>query len=76
MVGWGKGFGGRPYPVFKHYYGGGLGSVRVFERRAGGRELELFRDRAKVQADEKLAADEKSKQLAEIDRKLAALSPK
>lgn len=40
------------------------------------RQLELFRDRAKVQADEKLAADEKSKQLAEIDRKLAALAPK
>jgi phosphonate transport system substrate-binding protein len=40
------------------------------------RQLELFRDRAKVQADEKLAADEKTKQLAEIDRKLAALAPK
>jgi len=37
------------------------------------RQLELFRDRAKVQGDEKLAADEKTKQLAEIDRKLAAL---
>jgi phosphonate transport system substrate-binding protein len=40
------------------------------------RQLELFRDRAKVQNDEKLAADEKTKQLAEIDRKLAALSGK
>lgn len=40
------------------------------------RQLELFRDRAKVQSDEKLAADEKNKQLAEIDRKLAALAPK
>ena len=37
------------------------------------RQLELFRDRAKVQGDEKLAADEKTKQLAEIDRRLAAL---
>jgi outer membrane protein insertion porin family len=35
-VGWGKGFGGRPYPVFKHYYGGGLGSVRVFEQNSLG----------------------------------------
>jgi phosphonate transport system substrate-binding protein len=40
------------------------------------RQLELFRDRAKVQNDEKLAADEKTKMLAEIDRKLAALSGK
>jgi phosphonate transport system substrate-binding protein len=40
------------------------------------RQLELFRDRAKVQNDEKLAADEKTKQIAEIDRKLAALSGK
>ncbi|MDP1649809.1 MAG: phosphonate ABC transporter substrate-binding protein [Rubrivivax sp.] len=38
------------------------------------RQLELFRDRAKAAADDKLAADEKTKVLAEIDRKLAALS--
>jgi len=38
------------------------------------RQLELFRDRAKVAADDKLAADEKNRQLAEIDRRLAALS--
>ncbi|MCZ8109547.1 MAG: phosphonate ABC transporter substrate-binding protein [Betaproteobacteria bacterium] len=37
------------------------------------RQLELFRDRARVQNDDKLAADEKTKQLAEIDRRLAAL---
>ncbi|MBT9459113.1 MAG: outer membrane protein assembly factor BamA [Burkholderiaceae bacterium] len=30
-LGWGKGLGGRPYPVFKNFQGGGLGSVRVFE---------------------------------------------
>jgi len=30
-LGWGVGLGGRPYPVFKNFYGGGLGSVRVFE---------------------------------------------
>jgi phosphonate transport system substrate-binding protein len=40
------------------------------------RQLELFRDRARVQNDDKMAADEKTKQLAEIDRRLAALSPK
>ncbi|MBL8302768.1 MAG: phosphonate ABC transporter substrate-binding protein, partial [Ideonella sp.] len=37
------------------------------------RQLELFRDRAKAEADDKLAADEKAKLLAEFDRKLAAL---
>jgi outer membrane protein insertion porin family len=30
-IGWGLGLGGRPYPIFKNFYGGGLGSVRVFE---------------------------------------------
>ncbi|WIT11807.1 outer membrane protein assembly factor BamA [Paucibacter sediminis] len=30
-LGWGGGLGGRPYPIFKNFYGGGLGSVRVFE---------------------------------------------
>lgn len=40
------------------------------------RQLELFRDRAKVAADDKMAADERNKMLAEIDRKLQALSAK
>jgi len=31
-LGLGKGLGGRPYPVFKNFYGGGLGSVRGFEQ--------------------------------------------
>lgn len=35
-LGWGKGLGGRPYPVFKNFYGGGLGSVRVFEQSSLG----------------------------------------
>jgi outer membrane protein insertion porin family len=30
-VGWGKGLNGQPFPVFKNYYSGGLGSVRGFE---------------------------------------------
>ena len=37
------------------------------------RQLELFKDRRKVENDEQLAAAEKTKQLAEIDKKLAAL---
>jgi phosphonate transport system substrate-binding protein len=37
------------------------------------RELELFRDRSRAEADAKLSADEKAKLIAEIDRKLAAL---
>jgi phosphonate transport system substrate-binding protein len=37
------------------------------------RQLELFKDRRKVETDDKLAADERAKQLADIDRKLASL---
>jgi outer membrane protein insertion porin family len=35
-VGIGKGLGGNPYPVFKNFYGGGLGTVRVFEQGSLG----------------------------------------
>ena len=35
-VGFGKGIGGRPYPLFKNFYGGGLGSVRGFEQGSLG----------------------------------------
>ncbi|MGV3653730.1 MAG: outer membrane protein assembly factor BamA [Noviherbaspirillum sp.] len=28
---YGKGFGGKPYPVFKNFYAGGIGSVRGYE---------------------------------------------
>ncbi|HET8747284.1 MAG TPA: outer membrane protein assembly factor BamA [Ramlibacter sp.] len=31
-LGWGKGLNGRPYPVFKNFYSGGLGSVRGFQQ--------------------------------------------
>ncbi|MBX3621952.1 MAG: outer membrane protein assembly factor BamA [Rhizobacter sp.] len=31
-VGLGAGLGGRPYPVFKNFYGGGLGTVRGFDQ--------------------------------------------
>jgi outer membrane protein insertion porin family len=35
-LGVGKGLGSRPYPLFKNFYGGGLGSVRVFEQSSLG----------------------------------------
>ena len=34
-LGYGKGIG-KPFPVFKNFYGGGLGSVRVFEQNSLG----------------------------------------
>jgi outer membrane protein insertion porin family len=35
-LGYGKGLGGQPFPVFKNFYGGGLGTVRVFEQGSLG----------------------------------------
>ena len=35
-VGWGKGLAGRPYPIFKNFYGGGLGTVRAFDQGSLG----------------------------------------
>jgi outer membrane protein insertion porin family len=35
-IGYGKGLGGRPYPIFKNFYGGGLGTVRGFEQGSLG----------------------------------------
>ena len=35
-VGWGKGLGGKPYPIFKNFYGGGLGTVRGFDQNSLG----------------------------------------
>ncbi|MBK7062663.1 MAG: outer membrane protein assembly factor BamA [Rubrivivax sp.] len=35
-LGLGKGLGGRPFPIFKNFYGGGLGSVRGFEQGSLG----------------------------------------
>jgi outer membrane protein insertion porin family len=35
-LGLGKGLGGKPYPVFKNFYGGGLGTVRTFEQGSLG----------------------------------------
>jgi outer membrane protein insertion porin family len=35
-IGLGQGLGGKPFPIFKNFYGGGLGSVRVFEQGSLG----------------------------------------
>ncbi|HEX4234040.1 MAG TPA: outer membrane protein assembly factor BamA [Caldimonas sp.] len=35
-LGYGKGLAGRPYPIFKNFYGGGLGTVRGFEQGSLG----------------------------------------
>jgi len=35
-LGYGLGLGGKPYPVFKNFYGGGLGTVRAFEQGSLG----------------------------------------
>lgn len=35
-INWGKGLGGKPFPVFKNSYSGGLGSVRGFEQSSLG----------------------------------------
>lgn len=34
--GYGRAMGGRPYPIFKNFYGGGLGSVRGFDQGSLG----------------------------------------
>lgn len=35
-LGWGKGLGGRPFPVFKNFFSGGLGSVRGYDQNTLG----------------------------------------
>ncbi len=35
-IGWGAGLQGRNFPIFKNFYAGGLGSVRVFESNSLG----------------------------------------
>ena len=41
-LGWGTVFGDRTYPVFKNFYGGGLGSVRGFEQGSlGPRDIDV-----------------------------------
>ena len=35
-AGWGKGLGGKPFPIFKNFFSGGLGSVRGFSQSTLG----------------------------------------
>jgi len=35
-LGWGKGLNGQPYPLFKNFYAGGLGSVRGYQQGSLG----------------------------------------
>jgi outer membrane protein insertion porin family len=35
-LGWGKGLGGQPFPVFKNFFSGGLGSVRGYQQNTIG----------------------------------------
>lgn len=35
-LGWGKGLNGQPYPLFKNFYSGGLGSVRGYQQGSLG----------------------------------------
>jgi outer membrane protein insertion porin family len=35
-LGYGVGLQGRPYPIFKNFYGGGLGTVRAFDQNSLG----------------------------------------
>ncbi|TAK78813.1 MAG: outer membrane protein assembly factor BamA [Aquabacterium sp.] len=35
-IGWGTGLSGRAFPIFKNFYGGGLGTVRGFEQGSLG----------------------------------------
>jgi len=41
-VGWGRGLGGKPFPLFKNFFGGGLGSVRGFEQGTLGATTPLL----------------------------------
>src|SRR5258708_29923942 len=40
-LGYGKGLNGRPFPLFKNFFSGGLGSVRGFEQRSEEHTSEL-----------------------------------
>ena len=41
-LGWGKGLGGKEFPLFKNFYAGGLGSVRGFEQGSLGPRSQCF----------------------------------
>jgi outer membrane protein insertion porin family len=41
---YGRGMGGKPYPIFKNYYAGGIGSVRGFEGGSLGSKKDQYGD--------------------------------
>lgn len=41
-LGWGKGMGGKDFPIFKNFYAGGLGSVRGFEQGSLGKPSRCY----------------------------------
>lgn len=45
-LGWGKGLNGRPFPIFKNFYSGGLGSVRGFEQGSLGKHDATYQNLA------------------------------
>ena len=64
----------REKAILKKIYNYGGFSESSNEQLMPIRQLELFKDRSKVESDAALDADDDArKQLAEIDRKLAAL---
>lgn len=60
--------------VLKNIYNYGGFKESTNEQLVPIRQLELFKDRRKVENDEQYNAEEKSKLLADIDKKLAALN--
>ena len=59
--------------VLKNIYNYGGFRASSNEQLKPIRQLELFRDRKKIEGDEHLSAEEKNKALAAIDQKLAAI---
>jgi outer membrane protein insertion porin family len=49
-IGWGQGLAGRPYPIFKNFYGGGLGSGVARATRCAGR---LYRGKPPHQPEQR-----------------------
>ncbi|HEY4319378.1 MAG TPA: outer membrane protein assembly factor BamA [Herbaspirillum sp.] len=43
-IDWGGGLGGKPYPVFKNYYAGGIGTVRGYDGNGLGQVRDQYGD--------------------------------